>query len=121
MIDKNFSQKFAEEWLSSWNSHDLEKILDHYTDDFEMNSPFIVKQMGIQEGKLQGKEKIRQYWSGAFKSYPDLKFELKDVLFGVSSITIYYIGTTGNTVAETFMFNNNGKVYKAFANYSSIF
>lgn len=118
MIDREFANRFADAWLSAWNAHDLDRILEHYADDFEMNSPLIVKRMGIPEGRLQGKLKIREYWSGAFKVYPDLKFILKDVLFGVSSITIYYTGATGGSVAETFLFDNKGKVVKAYANYA---
>jgi len=118
MIDKKFASEFAEDWVESWTAHDLERILEHYTDDFEMNSPVIVKRMGIPSGKLKGKDRIREYWTGSFKTFPGLTFELKDVLFGVSSITIYYVGATGGSVAETFLFNDSGKVFQAFANYS---
>ena len=45
MIDATFAQQFAEEWLRAWNAHHLEAILAHYTDDFEMSSPFIVERM----------------------------------------------------------------------------
>jgi hypothetical protein len=117
-IDKQFADHFAEQWLNSWNAHDLDGVLIHYTDKFEMNSPLIASRLGITDGILRGKTKIRAYWADALKAYPDLKFELLKVLYGVSSITIYYLGATGQAVAETFLFNDSGKVFKAFANYS---
>ncbi|NIA01113.1 nuclear transport factor 2 family protein, partial [Massilia sp. CCM 8734] len=27
------AKKFAEEWIKSWNSHDLEDIMKHYSED----------------------------------------------------------------------------------------
>ena len=30
MIDANFAQSFAQEWVKAWNDHDLEAILSHY-------------------------------------------------------------------------------------------
>ena len=53
---------FAAEWLTAWNSHDLEAILSHYDDDFEMNSPVILELMGGTTGKLVGKAAVGAYW-----------------------------------------------------------
>lgn len=30
---------FVNNWLESWNSHNIEKILSHYTEDFSITSP----------------------------------------------------------------------------------
>lgn len=45
MIDSNRAQEFAAEWIAAWNSHDLERILSHYAEDFEMASPLIIERM----------------------------------------------------------------------------
>jgi ketosteroid isomerase-like protein len=60
MVDKSFADHFAADWIESWNSHDLGRILSHYTDDFEMSSPLIVQLAGQPSGKLKGKEAIRR-------------------------------------------------------------
>jgi ketosteroid isomerase-like protein len=39
MMTAEFAAQFAEEWIAAWNSHDLDRILSHYADDFEMASP----------------------------------------------------------------------------------
>jgi ketosteroid isomerase-like protein len=31
MITKEFAQHFAEDWVASWNAHDLDRVLSHYT------------------------------------------------------------------------------------------
>jgi ketosteroid isomerase-like protein len=32
-MDYERGQRFADEWYAAWNAHDLDAILDHYTDD----------------------------------------------------------------------------------------
>jgi len=52
MITKEFALAFAHHWVESWNSHDLEEILSHYSEDFEMTTPFIVSIMNESTGTL---------------------------------------------------------------------
>lgn len=118
MIDKSFADQFATDWIASWNSHSLERILAHYEDNFEMSSPFIPKIADEPSGTLQGKIAIGAYWSKALQLYPDLHFELITALVGVDSITLYYQNHQGRLSAEVFLFGSNKKVVKAFAHYS---
>ena len=117
MLTREFAVRFAEEWVAAWNAHDLERILSHYTDDFEMSSPVIVEFMGEPSGTLKGKQAVRDYWSRALARFPDLHFELVDVYVGASSAVIHYRGPRGAS-AEVFWFNDAGKVYRAAAHYS---
>ena len=116
MIDKVFAEHFATDWIASWNAHDLDRILSHYTDDFEMSSPVIIKLAGEPSGTLQGKEAVGSYWEKALQLVPNLHFELVTTLVGVNSITLYYNGVRGSS-AEVFHFNQNGKVTRAYAHY----
>ena len=43
MITREFADHFTRELIDAWNSHTLERILAHYTDDFEMSSPYIAR------------------------------------------------------------------------------
>lgn len=61
MLDQNFADLFADDWVDAWNAHDLDRILSHYIDDFEMTSPVIIKVAGETSGRLRGKENIRAY------------------------------------------------------------
>lgn len=116
MIDKFCAEHFANDWIDSWNSHNLERILAHYKDDFEMSSPFIQKIADEPSGTLRGKTAIDAYWGKALQFMTDLHFQLISTLVGVDSITLEYIGAQGHFVAEFFFFSVNQKVVKAFCN-----
>jgi hypothetical protein len=117
MIDKNFAKDFARDWIDSWNSHDLDRILSHYSDQFEMSSPVIIQVAGEPSGTLKGKDAVGAYWAKALALIPDLRFELITTLIGVNSITLYYRGARG-LAAEVFHFGPDRKVVRAFAHYA---
>lgn len=119
MIEKAQANEFANEWIEAWNSHDLERILSHYTDDFEMSSPFIIERMNEPSGILKGKDNVRPYWQKGLEQIPPLKFELLNVLVGVESVTLLYRNSSGFLAAEVLTFNDKGKVIKGNAHYLS--
>ncbi|MBI5116425.1 nuclear transport factor 2 family protein [Candidatus Poribacteria bacterium] len=120
MISKEQAAHFAHEWIEAWNSHDLEKILAHYSEDFEMTSPFIVALMNEPTGTLKGKQSVRAYWEKALSRAPDVRFELLETLTSVASVTIYYrshrLGAA-RLAAEVFFFDATGKVSRSVAHY----
>ncbi|HKC37348.1 MAG TPA: nuclear transport factor 2 family protein [Chitinophagaceae bacterium] len=112
------SQKFAKEWIKSWNSHNLDDILSHYSDDIEITSPKIKSTLGIDIGSLKGKELIEDYWSKALQKSPDLHFELIEVAAGVSSVALYYKSVMKKMGVEVMFFNEQRKVNRMFAHYT---
>jgi hypothetical protein len=116
-MDKAFAEHFAADWIDSWNAHDLDRVLSHYADDFEMSSPVIVQIAGEPSGTLRGKAAVGTYWRKALELVPDLHFELISVLAGVTSITLYYKGARGRMAAEVFHFGAQQRVTRAFAHY----
>jgi hypothetical protein len=115
-MDKKFSQEFADHWIASWNSHNLEAILSHYTHDVEMSSPIVSDKLGIKSGMLKGKKAISEYWAIGLKNNLGLHFELLSVFTGSNSVVIYYKGHKGYS-SECFYFNDSGKVFRAAAHY----
>jgi len=111
------ANEFARDWIEAWNSHDLDRVLAHYDEDFEMRSPFIAAFAGESSGRLRGKPQIRRYWEIALKRVPNLRFELLEVFSGVHSLVIRYRGHKG-LVAEMFSFGPSGKVISASAHYA---
>ena len=55
MIEKDFAEEFARNWIDAWNSHDLDRILSHYSNQFEMFSPKTIQIEGELDGTLKGK------------------------------------------------------------------
>jgi SnoaL-like domain len=119
MIDKKFAEHFARDWIDSWNSHDLERILSHYSDQFEMSSPVIIQVASEPSGTLKGKDAVGAYWAKALSLMPDLRFELVTTLIGVNSITLYYKGARDRLAAEVFHFGPDQKVLRAYAHYAT--
>ncbi len=112
------ANEFAKDWIDAWNSHDLERVLSHYADDFEMSSPFIPQFVNEPSGRLVGKEKIRNYWQVGLSRIPDLHFQLLDVQVGAASIAIRYSNQAGRQATEVLFFGNDGLVVRAAAHYS---
>lgn len=115
-MDRRQAEAFAAQWVAAWNAHDLELILSHYTDDFEMHSPYIGPLTESGTRFLKGKQKVRAYWQKALKTYQGLRFELNHVLLGDGSVVLVYQGVKG-LAAEVFFFNPDQKVYRAHAHY----
>ncbi|NBA86541.1 nuclear transport factor 2 family protein [Emticicia sp. CRIBPO] len=112
------AKKFAEEWVASWNSHDMEDILSHYSDDIEVTTPMIKMATGGETSTLKGKEAVAAYWKKAMKRLPDLHFELLDVTEGVGSVALYYKSVMDKRSVEVMFFNEEGKVNRMFAHYT---
>ncbi len=110
------AKKFANSWIDAWNSHDIDKILAHYNDEFEMSSPAIIKLTGDASGVLSGKPAVGKYWSDALEKFPDLQFTLLHTLCGVNSVALIYEGVLGLS-NEVFHFGPDGKVMRAYAHY----
>ncbi|HEU4789826.1 MAG TPA: nuclear transport factor 2 family protein [Flavobacterium sp.] len=113
------AQKFAKEWIESWNSHDLENIMQHYSEDIEITTPMIKLAAGIEIGSLFGKESVREYWNKALTKFPDLHFELIEVTSGVNSVALYYKSIMNKMAIEVMFFNNEGLVNKMIAHYTT--
>jgi hypothetical protein len=116
MIERAWAEAFAREWIDDWNARDLERILAHYADDFEMTSPLIVERMGVASGRLKGKEAIRPYWSQGLRATPALRFNLLDVLVGVNALAIVYESVTlARVVIERIEFDEQRRAVRAEA------
>ncbi|PQA89826.1 DUF4440 domain-containing protein [Chryseobacterium shigense] len=110
-------EKFAEEWINAWNSHDLDEIMSHYASDIEVTTPMITLATGGKENTLKGKEVVRQYWKKALEKFPDLNFELIQSTAGVHSVALYYKSIMNKYAVEVMFFDDEGKINKMYAHY----
>ena len=111
--------KLAEHWLAAWNAHDLEAIMTHYEDAVELTSPVAAQLLGTSDGKVVGKASLRAYFQRGLEAYPDLHFQLADVLCGVNSVVLYYTNQKGSRTAEFMELSAAGKVARVVANYGA--
>ena len=116
-VDPAWAQEFADEWIAGWNAHDLERILSHYADDFEMTSPIIIERMGEPSGVLRGKTAIRNYWGPALTMQPPIRFELLGVYCGCNSVVIHYRSVGRRIVTEQLTLDDQRRVIRGAACY----
>jgi hypothetical protein len=117
-MDSKCAQQFADEWYAAWNAHDLDAILEHYSDDVEMVSPLVSALAGRDDDRLVGKEALRAYFAAGLQKYPELHFEPIALFVGVDSLVLHYRGATGNLAAEVVFLDSKGKVTRYVAHYS---
>jgi hypothetical protein len=118
MITTEQARDFAQEWIAAWNSHDLDRILGHYSAQFQMASPFIVELADEPAGTLRGRVAVGDYWRKALARAPDLRFELLGVFRSIDSVVIHYRNQAGRIGAEWFEFDAQGRVTRAAAHYA---
>jgi len=109
---------FAENWIEAWNSHDLAAILSHYGDEVVLTSPVAARILNDPAGRVFGKDALRTYFQKGLEAYPNLSFQLGDVLKGLSSVVLYYVNHANTKTAEFMEFDESGKVVRVVANYS---
>jgi hypothetical protein len=111
--------EFARHWIAAWNDHDLDAILSHYAADVVLISPTAARILDDPSGTVVGEAALRNYFRRGLEVYPDLHFELLDVMYGLSSVVVCYKNQKGTKTAEFMEFAADGKVRRVVANYSS--
>ena len=118
MLTELQARQLADHWVKAWNSHDLDRIMGHYADDVVLISPVAIKIVGDPSGRVVGKPALRSYFERALGVYPNLRFELVDLMWGLESVVLYYVNQRGSKTGEYMEIDAAGKVSKVVANYS---
>lgn len=118
MFTEKEAQEFANHWVQAWNSHDLDRIMSHYAADVILASPVVANILNNPSGTLKGKEALRAYFARGLEAYPNLKFELVDVMWGLSSVVLYYVNQKGTKTGEFMEIDADAKVVRVVAHYN---
>ena len=117
MLTETNAKELAREVIEAWNSHDLERILAHYEEDATLTSPLAARKLG--DATVRGKTALRAYFALGLELFPELHFDLVDVLWGVSSVVLYYVNQHGTMTAEVHEIAPSGRIASVLANYSN--
>jgi ketosteroid isomerase-like protein len=109
----------ANHWVAAWNAHDLDSIMTHYEDAIELTSPVAAQLLGTFDGKVVGKADVKAYFQRGLEAYPELRFQLEDVLWGVNSVVLYYTNQKGTRTGEFMELSAIGKVTRVIAHYNA--
>jgi hypothetical protein len=96
-------ESFVVQWVDDWNSHDVEAILSHFSDDVVFTSPMAIQRLG-GNGVVHGKDALRHYWTEGIRHMPDLHFEVVAFYVGVHVLVINYRNQRGGLVSEVLRF-----------------
>lgn len=118
-MTRDEARSLANDWIAAWNAHDLDLIMSHYDDAIELISPVAAQLLDTPDGRVIGKTNVQAYFQRGLEAYPDLRFELEDVLWGISSVVLYYTNQKGTHSAEFMQLSANRKVARVIAHYSA--
>lgn len=68
------NRTIATRWFEAFNQHDLEALLALYSDTAEHYSPKLRARQPETNGKVRGKEALREWWRDAFERLPTLQY-----------------------------------------------
>ena len=94
-------------------------IMSHYADDVVLVSPVAVMILNDPLGTVKGKGALEAYFRKALEVYPNLKFDLLDIMWGLSSVVLYYVNQKGTKTGEFMELDSSGKVVRVVANYNA--
>jgi ketosteroid isomerase-like protein len=110
-------ERLAQEWLEAWNAHDLEAIMGLYAPEVSFQTPTIIDTLGIPDGRVSGKEALREHFARGLERLPDLRFNRDQVYVGVRSLAITYAWADGTPVAELHEYDDDGLIERVQALY----
>ncbi|HEV7723036.1 MAG TPA: nuclear transport factor 2 family protein [Iamia sp.] len=125
ILSESEADAFVAEWMEAWNSHDLDRILEHYAEDVDYFSPFIAQMAEPHspgaDGHLDGKAAVRAYFGAALEKNADLHFESPiHVAVGAGSVCFVYTSIKNLTAVETLVFAPGSRIVaRAHCHYRS--
>ena len=96
-MEKNPIQIAVDTWIEGWNDHNIEKIVQNYTEDAEIYDPKIKELMpDKKELFVKGKEEIEDYLKTIFLLFPNIQIKpaglwIKQKIGGAEAILEYFI------------------------------
>src|SRR5215475_1202477 len=68
------AQAFAEQWISDWNRKDVDAVLSHFSEGVVFTSSRAQAILG--SARVEGKSKLKQYWTTAISRIQTIRFSL---------------------------------------------
>jgi len=114
------AEAHAKDWIGAWNSHDLERIMSHYSPDVVFEAETVRARWEKPDGKLLGIAELRKHFALGLELAPQLKFQLEQVLLAPSGYAILYRRENGNRVIDCVTMNDAGQATKVIAYYAGV-
>lgn len=73
--------KVIEDWIDGWNTRNLELFMVYYAENAIFASPAVVVGRPGSDGRVMGKSAIRELFQRGLDTFPQLRFEVEDVVY----------------------------------------
>jgi len=87
-------QQIALQWFEAFNQHNIEMLLNLYTENAEHYSPKLKISKPETEGLIKGKTALRAWWTDAFKRLPNLHYKVLKLTADNEQVFMEYIRQT---------------------------
>jgi ketosteroid isomerase-like protein len=108
------ASEFAASWIEAWNSHDLDRILAHYSENVLFSSPFVGTIGGGNSDSLRGRAALQNYFSAALRKFPSLHFRLRAVYAGDDAVILLYDSVNGLVASQKMKLNEKGQIFRVW-------
>lgn len=85
------NKDIATKWFAAFNEHNLENLLNLYSDTAEHFSPKLKIRQPETNGLIKGKQALRDWWQDAFDRLPTLNYEVKKLTSDDEQVFMEYI------------------------------
>ena len=82
--------QLVQDWLEGWNTGNLDLLMSHYADDAEFVSPAVLVSLPGSNGRVSGKAAIRELYGRALERFPNLRFEVEDVIERPYGVVVFH-------------------------------
>lgn len=91
MTQTEQNKQIALNWIKAFNDHDLEKLLQLYSEDAVHFSPKLKIKQPETNGWIAGKSALRNWWAGAFEKLPSLHYQLENLIINDKQLLMEYL------------------------------
>jgi hypothetical protein len=114
------ASEFAASWAEAWNSHDLDRIVAHYSEDVVFSSPLVRTIGGGNSNTIRGRVTLRSYFSAALRRFPSLRFRLRAVYAGDGAVILLYDSVNGLVACEKLKLSEKGQIFRVWVYYGRV-
>lgn len=82
--------RIVQDWIEGWTTRNLDQLMSHYADDAIFISPSVLVTHPESDGMLRGKAAIRKRYGLVFERFPELRFELEEVIDRPYGVIVIY-------------------------------
>jgi hypothetical protein len=113
------AEALAKDWIEAWNSHDLDRILSHYSQDVIFEAQTARARWNRPDGRLYGTAELRKHFARGLELAPRLKFQFEQVFLAPCGYAVLYRRDNGNRVLDCVTPDSDGRARQVIAYYAS--